>query len=192
MSDFLKQIFQNTTLNESELVEIQSFFEPQTFSKNSFLIENGKVAHSYWYLEKGYIRSFTYDTEANDISTGFYAPNDLVIDWTSFFLKLPARENLQCLTDCVVWEINFEDFQYLFNKYEAFREMGRSSMVQSYFELKSNSISMIADSAKDRYLKLIETKPYLLQNVSLKHLASYLGITDTSLSRIRKEIVSQS
>ena len=191
MTAFLDAIFNTSTLSEAEKNEIQSFFHAIPYAKNHFLIENEKIAQRYWYLETGYIRAFAYDTEGNDISTNFYAPSDLVIDWTSFFLKQPARENVQCLTDCVCWEIDFENFNYLFNKYEAFREIGRSAMVQSYFELKSNSLSMITDSAKDRYLKLIETKPYLLQNVSLKHLASFLGITDTSLSRIRKEIVSQ-
>ena len=79
------------------------------------------------------------------------------------------------------------DFMKLF-KIEAFREVGRTRLVNNYFELKNHSISVIADQAKDRYLHLIKEKPSIVQNVPLKYIATYLGITDTSLSRIRKEI----
>ena len=71
---------------------------------------------------------------------------------------------------------------------EAFREVGRTRLVNNYFELKNHSISIIADPAKERYLNLIKSKPGIIQNVPLKQIATYLGITDTSLSRIRKEI----
>jgi hypothetical protein len=71
---------------------------------------------------------------------------------------------------------------------EAFREVGRTRLVNNYFELKNHSVSIIADPAKDRYLNLLKAKPDIVQNVPLKQIATYLGITDTSLSRIRKEI----
>jgi hypothetical protein len=71
---------------------------------------------------------------------------------------------------------------------EAFRDVGRTRLVNNYFELKNHSVSIIADPAKDRYLNLIKDKPDIVQNVPLKQIATYLGITDTSLSRIRKEI----
>jgi len=64
-------------------------------------------------------------------------------------------------------------------------------MVQGYFTLKQHSIAMLTDHAKERYVKLLEEKPHIIQNVSLKHIATYLGITDTSLSRIRKELLSE-
>jgi hypothetical protein len=63
--------------------------------------------------------------------------------------------------------------------------------VGSYFKLKERTILMITDTAKDRYEKLLKEKPDIFQNASLKHIATYLGITDTSLSRIRKEFVGK-
>jgi len=78
----------------------------------------------------------------------------------------------------------------LFN-IEAFREVGRTRLVNNYFELKSHSVSMIADQAKDRYKQLIQNQPEIIHNVPLKHIATYLGITDTSLSRIRKDILKE-
>jgi hypothetical protein len=84
--------------------------------------------------------------------------------------------------------LDFETFQQFFHSMEAFREAGRSRLVKSYFELKAHRVSLITDQAKDRYLRLLHERPELIQNVSLKHIASYLGVTDTSLSRIRKEV----
>ena len=89
------------------------------------------------------------------------------------------------------WEISFESFQELFNDVLNYREQQRGLLVGSYFALKQHSISLIADQAKDRYLRLLKEKPHIIQNVSLKHIATFLGVTDTSLSRIRKEIVSE-
>ena len=126
--------------------------------------------------------------QGNDITTNFYGQGDIAIDWSSFFLRSPTRENIQALTDCICWQLDFETFQQLFNSIEAFREQGRKTLVGSYFELKNQSVSFIADEAKERYLRLLKEKPHIVQNVSLQHIATFLGITKYSLSRIRKEI----
>ncbi|MDR1201402.1 MAG: Crp/Fnr family transcriptional regulator, partial [Tannerellaceae bacterium] len=73
----------------------------------------------------------------------------------------------------------------------SFREQCRATLVGSYFTLKERTISMITDNAKGRYEKLLKENPDIFQHASLKHIATYLGITDTSLSRIRKEIATK-
>ena len=78
----------------------------------------------------------------------------------------------------------------LFN-IEAFREVGRTALIRNYFELKNHSLSLIAETATDRYLALIREKPDIAQNVPLKQIATYLGIADTSLSRIRNKIARE-
>lgn len=161
------------------------------FSKGDYLLEEGKVANHYWFIECGFVRSFAIDTSGDDVSTNFYTRADIVIDWPSFFLRTATKENIQALTDCICWQLDFETFQQLFHGMEAFREAGRSRLVSSYFELKRHSTGLITDQAKDRYLRLISEKPEIVQNVPLKQIASYLGITDTSLSRIRKEIAGE-
>ncbi|NRD19945.1 Crp/Fnr family transcriptional regulator [Winogradskyella eckloniae] len=184
---FLTRIFKPENFNPEELELILMQFEAITFKKNDCLIEKGKVAHYYYFLETGFVRSFTMDTEGNDITTKFFTEEDIVIDWNSYFLKKPCKESFQALTAGKCWKITFSNFMKLF-KIEAFREVGRTRLVNNYFELKNHSISVIADQAKDRYLSLLSEKPSIIQNVPLKHIATYLGITDTSLSRIRKEI----
>ena len=188
MSHFLHNIFREQDFTTEELNTIIPKYKEVVFSKNDFLLREGKVANNYWFVASGFIRSYVVDTDGNDITTNFFSVKDIVIDWPSFFLRNPTRENIQCITDCTCWQIDFDTFQGLFHGIRNFREHGRTTLVGSYFSLKKHSVSMIADSAKDRYVQLLKTKPHIVQNVSLKHIASYLGITDTSLSRIRKEI----
>jgi hypothetical protein len=126
---------------------------------------------------------------ANETPSSKSLNHFIVIDWHSYFLKEPCKESIQALSEGVCWRIYFSDFMKLFH-IESFREVGRTRLINNYFKLKHHSISVIADHAKERYLNLMKANPKLVQNVPLKHLATYLGITDTSLSRIRKEISS--
>jgi CRP-like cAMP-binding protein len=188
---FLNNVFDKSDMTEEEKAIAISKFKQVTYDKNSFLLGEGDTANHYWFIQSGFIRSYVIDTEGNDITTNFYSVGDIVIDWPSFFLRNPTREHIQALTDCVCWQLDFNTFQELFHGIKNFREQGRTTLVGSYFALKRHSISIIADQAKDRYLSLIKEKPHIVQNVSLKHIATFLGITDTSLSRIRKEIATE-
>jgi CRP-like cAMP-binding protein len=184
---FLTQIFnvQNFTPEEFELILSQ--YTRIEFQKNDYLIPYNSVAGYYYFVESGFARSYVMNPEGDDITTKFFGEKDIVIDWHSYFLRSNSRESIQAITKCVAWKITFENFMKLF-KIEAFREVGRTRLVNNYFELKSHSVSMIADPAKERYLNLVKEKPDIVQSVPLKQIATYLGITDTSLSRIRKEI----
>ena len=184
---FLEDIFKPSNFSAEELNLVLSQFLEMDFKKNEPLVESGKVAAYYYFMEAGFARSFSIDTEGNDITTKFFSEKDIVIDWHSYFLKKPCKETIIAVTHCKCWRIQFDDFMKLFS-IEAFREVGRTRLVTNYFELKNHTVSMITDHAKDRYLELIRTKPNIVQNVPLKHIATYLGITDTSLSRIRKEV----
>lgn len=185
---FLNKIFKAENYSTDDYQKIIQAYQEIHVKKGDYFLREGKVANHYWFIQSGLVRSYAIDPSGKDISTNFYAAGDLLIDWPSFFMRQPIRENIQAITDCVCWQLDFNTFQNLFHSIEAFREQGRANLVKSYFTLKNHTISIIADQAKERYLKLIKEKPELSQNVSLKHLASYLGITDTSLSRIRKEI----
>lgn len=188
ISNILHQIFPEEDYSHANRALIISKFTKKEFSKGEYLLTQSSTADNYWYVESGFIRSYLIDTEGNDVTTNLYSKGDIVIDWPSFFMRNPTKENIQALSDCTCWQLNFGTFQSLFHSIEAFRESGRSRLVKSYFELKQHGTSLITDQAKDRYLRLLAERPNIVQNVPLKLIASYLGITDTSLSRIRKEI----
>lgn len=189
-SHFLNKVFEASGITKEELQIIIPKYKEVKFEKNDYLLKEGQVEKKYWFIVSGFVRSYVIDTEGNDVTFNLYSSKDVVIDYPSMFFFAPTRENIQALTDCVCWEITFEDFQEMFNSILNFREQQRGLLVGSYFALKQHSISLIADEAKERYLQLLKEKPHIIQNVSLKHIATFLGITDTSLSRIRKEISS--
>jgi CRP-like cAMP-binding protein len=192
MSDnpFLTRIFNPKSFKTEDLEKILSQYQRLEFAKHDFLIREGTTANYYYFLESGFVRSYAIDLEGKDITTKFFSSEDIVIDWHSYFMKTKCREDIQAITPCVAWKISFDNFMKLFN-IEAFREVGRTRLVNNFFELKNHSVSVIADPAKDRYLNLLKQKPDVVQNVPLKQIATYLGITDTSLSRIRKEIADE-
>ena len=185
---FLHHLYSPSLYTSKELDTIVSKFEKKLFSKNEYLLRLNNVEEQFWFIEKGTIRSFLFDQNGRDITTQFHASGEVVIDYTSFLMQTPSQENIQALTDCTCWQIDFSSFQELFNSIEPFREHARTLLVGSYNNLKKHHLSIVAEEAKSRYSQLLKEKPHIIQNASLKHIASFLGITDTSLSRIRKEL----
>lgn len=187
----LKTIYQHPLLTTKELQTIFEAHKKYTFNKGDFLLKSGQVANAYFCVESGLIRSYVYDYSGNDITTGFIGKNDVAIDMVSLFQRVPTVEYFQALTDCECYAIDLETFQILYHSIKGLNEWGRSWMAESLFELKQRTISMITDSASERYKRLNRQHPQILQQAPLKYIASYLGITDTSLSRIRKELIKE-
>ena len=188
---FLEHFFPREQFNSTDWKWITSSFEQVKYVKGEHLLQEGATAGHYWFVESGLLRSYAIDLKGNDLSLDFFTRGDVAIDWSSFLQQTPTRENIQALTRVICWRLDFPTFQQFFHGFEAFREAGRARLVGSYFALKRKSVSMITDQAKDRYRQLMGERPDLLQQVPLKQLASYLGITDTSLSRIRKELAEE-
>jgi len=171
--------------------ELTLFFEYFSFPKGHLLLEEDKVNRQSYFLEEGYIRSFTLDRDGKEVTTKIYSSVTFVNDFLAFFKQQPAKENFQALTPCSGWTISVENVESYFRDYPEFREFGRLLVLHHYELLNERMLEMIKDSAETRYLKLLSKHPDIFQNVSLKIIASYLGVTDTSLSRIRKEILQK-
>jgi CRP-like cAMP-binding protein len=178
------QIGGRITLPQAE--EIARGFTPKTVSKNEFLLRAGQVSDDYVFLDQGILRAFAYDTDGHDVTTGFYARGQVAFEVASFFQRTPSLEYIQALTDCQGWRISFAQLNELFHSRNEFREFGRSVLVRGYAALKSRMLATITEPAATRYEQLLRSQPELFQHAPLKYVASYLGITDTSLSRIRK------
>ncbi len=163
-------------------------FEPIALQKNEFLLRENKISEDTFVMESGYIRSFTCDNNGEEVTTNIYSAPCFVNDFLSFFKQVPGSENFQCLTDCKLWTMTYENVQTCFHSYPEFREFGRMMLVTNYSILHDRMLGMIKDTAETRYKNLVQHHPDIFQNIPLKIIASYLGITDSSLSRIRKEI----
>jgi CRP-like cAMP-binding protein len=184
----LIRFFQNSNLVTSQKAEeISSHFSEKKLEKNEFFLKEGKVSDEYYFLESGFMRAYAIDTEADEITTNFYASNQVVFEVSSFFNRTRSKENIQALSACTGWCISYQQLNNLFHTIPEFREFGRHILVKGFSALKTRMLSMITETAETRYERLVESNPELFQLALLKHLASYLGVTDSSLSRIRKE-----
>jgi CRP/FNR family transcriptional regulator, anaerobic regulatory protein len=185
---FPGQIYRHPALKSCEISTIVSAHDKVRIKKGEYLLKEGEVAHEYYCLEDGLIRAFAVSNEGKEVTTGFFSPNEIVIEVASLFLRTPTKENIQALTDCTCWKIGLDKFQQLFESVDGFSEWGRAWMSGVLFSTKQRSLLMITDSATERYLTLQKEHPEIIRQVPLKYIASYLGVTDTSLSRIRKEL----
>lgn len=184
----LIQFFRGSNfVSEQTAKEIADVFALKEIPKNKFFLKEGRVCDQYFFLANGFMRAFAHDTEGIEITTDFYSSNMVVFEVSSFFNRAESRENIQATEECVGWYITYDKLNNLFHTLPEFREFGRAVLVRGYSSLKTRMLSMITETAEQRYEGLLKSKPEIFQHASLKHIASYLGITDTSLSRIRKE-----
>jgi CRP/FNR family transcriptional regulator, anaerobic regulatory protein len=160
-----------------------------TFKKGDFILKENQISTAYYIIETGLMRAFVNDYDNNEITTNFFTDSEIAIEVLSLFQKIPSKENIQAISDCTCWKIEFDVFQDFFQHIPGMSEWGRTWFTMSLFTMKQRSLSIIVDSAKDRYLQLIKEKPSIALHAPLKNIASFLGITDTSLSRIRKELM---
>lgn len=168
--------------------DIAARFYPVHLSKGAFFLKEGTISNEYLFLTDGLMRSFALDPDGNDVTTAFHGRKHMVFEVASFFHRIPSRENIQALTPCTGIAITYATLNELFHALPEFREFGRSILVGGFASLKSRILSTITETAESRYLQLLHTNPEIFRHAPLRTIASYLGITDTSLSRIRKEI----
>ncbi|MCT4082437.1 cyclic nucleotide-binding protein [Elizabethkingia anophelis] len=190
MNPIYKEVYQHFLLSDEDIIQIAEKHQKVEIEKGKIFLHEGETANEYYLLESGLIRAFVYDYDNNEITTEFFTKGDIVIVPASLFQRTPSQENLQAVTDCTLLKIEFDDFQYIYHTIPGFSEWGRLWFSYQVFSMKQRSLDMVTLSATKRYLNLMEQKPDVVKFAPLKQIASYLGVTDTSLSRIRKELVS--
>lgn len=188
-SKLIDFISESIVMPPKRVEEVASYFQPLELEKGEFLLQAGQICNQYVFLESGFVRSFALNLEGNEVTTHFYQPSQIVWEVASYFQRTPSEENFQALTDCVCWYSTFEQLQTIFHTIPEFREFGRATLVRGYINFKQRTISMINQPAEQRYRTLLQTRPEIFQVAPLKQIASFLGITDTSLSRIRKKMM---
>lgn len=189
MSESLfETIYKHPALRKEELELIGKAHTRVDFEKGHVFLESDKMANEYFLIASGLVRSWLYNYNGDEITTEFYGDGDILINVSSLFQRIPAKENSVALTSGTALKIDFDKFQELYHQIPAFNEWGRAWMSNQLFMSKQRNIDMVSRSAAERYLAILKNKPQIIKEAPLKYIASYLGITDSSLSRIRKEI----
>jgi len=175
-------------MSPAKAAQVAEKFKPGRIARNDYLLKEGAVCNESHFIEQGIVRSYIYDLDGNDVTTEFYSKRMFVSNFLSFFKRTPSEENIQALTDCETWYVTYDDMQESFHTVPEYREFGRLNIINQYGMLKQRMLSMLQKTAEQRYADLLGSRPDIVQHIPLKHIATYLGITDTSLSRIRKDI----
>ncbi|WP_210486475.1 Crp/Fnr family transcriptional regulator [Rufibacter aurantiacus] len=152
--------------------------------RNSFLVQEGMVCNNLYFLEKGCLRGF-YNLDGKEITYWFGFENNFITSFYSFISRKPGVENIQSLEDSTLWGISFDALNRLFDLHKDLERLVRIINEQYYIRLEERLMAMQFKTARERYEQLMETSPHILQRVSLGQIASYLGISQETLSRIR-------
>lgn len=179
---YLKKYGYLTPILESELNEKIKY---STKQKGDFFLKQGQVVSSLGVIEEGLVRSF-YIKDGREINVWFGFENDIVASVMPSYFNQPSRENIQFLETTCIYYIANEDLNKLYEKYEEMNTIGRK-MAEEYCNiLKERAFSLQTESATQRYDSLLKKQPYALQRISLGHIASYLGVAQETVSRIRR------
>ncbi|KFF15815.1 Crp/Fnr family transcriptional regulator [Flavobacterium hydatis] len=177
------------TIDKSDEILVESFFESISCSKGEILEKENKVAQYLYFINSGFIRVF-YNQNGDQVTTHINCPSGFITSFNSFVTGITALDNIECITACEVLRITKKDFDILCHKSQNWADFARIIYEKSlvYNEQRTNDI--IALSAEQRYLKILKDYPAMIQNVPLQYIASFIGIKPESLSRIRKQIIS--
>ncbi|QRM88271.1 cyclic nucleotide-binding domain-containing protein [Lacinutrix sp. WUR7] len=180
----LDQIY---VLPETSKQVLKSHISEVKFPKGHVLFKANKVESSIYFIKKGIARAYAY-SEDNEITFWFGKEGDPIVSMQSYVNTKKGYEDVALLEDCELYELITEKLQKLFLEDIHMANWGRKFAEFELIKSEERLIALQFNTATDRYIALLKNHPSIIQRVQLKHIASYLGITQVSLSRIRAEI----
>ena len=174
-------------LTEKDWQTFSSKLVRKELPKNYLLLKVGQTEKYLSFVEKGIIR-FYIPKEENDLTFTFIFDNGFVSAYDSFLTKQPTIYNVETLTQTTIWRLSYDDLQVIYKETEIGNTIGRKSAEDLFLKKSRRELSLLNQTAEQRYLNLFTEQAHLLQLIPLKYIASYIGITPQALSRIRKRI----
>ncbi len=173
-------------LSEAAEIALSRHLAVSDFSRNEYLIKKGRVCQHFYFLESGALRGF-YHLNDKEITHWFGFENDFITSFHSYMTGQPAVENIQFLENSTLWAISKRELAALFDEYHVIERLVRIIYEQYYMRLEERYVNAQFKTAAELYADLIDRTPHILQRVPLGQISSYLGITQETLSRIRKQ-----
>ncbi len=168
------------------LEDVLEHFQHMELPKNYFLLKSGKPCKHLWFMTKGAARYFYTNDQGKEMNTWFSLDTQIITDTTSFVKQEPAQESIQLMEDSEVYCIGYTSLQALLQKHHSFALWYIKLVEVHYVSQIEDRISDLQFlDAKQRYLKILDQYPDITNRVSLGNIASYLNITQETLSRIR-------
>lgn len=187
---FVNYFSKISPLTAEEAAGISASMKTKDFKKGEHLIRAGQRSMSTYFILSGCIREYIL-TDGEEKTTNFITEEQWAISLNSFTPENTANHNWICMEDTTVVVGDEDQAQALFKQFPRFETISRTIMEKAFAEQRDALASYYTDSPEQRYLKLLKSKPDLIQRIPQYHLASYIGVKPESLSRIRKRIASQ-
>lgn len=186
MNPLIQKLKKYGPLSEQAEIALAKKTKHLTKKKHEYLLKQGQAFSSYFLIEKGLIRGY-FLSNNKEVNAWFGAENEVYASILPVYANRPSFENIQFLEDSIVYSIAVDALNELYQLHPELNLIGRKIAEEVCMILEERITSLHTESATERYQWLIQKYPYLLQRVSLGHIASYLGITQETLSRIRKQ-----
>lgn len=187
MQQLLSHLSAYHRLSTEAEAALQNCFTEIILNKNELLLTQGNACRHLYFLEKGALRGF-YNLDGKEITHWFGFENDFVTSFHSFITGEAAIENIQLMEGSVLWAIAKEKLTELFTHHHDIERLVRIVYEKYYIRLEERYVNAQFKPAKERYEELVMRTPYIIERVPLGYIASYLGISQETLSRIRSRL----
>ncbi len=173
-------------VKKEDAAVISSFFKSISLKKGDFFLKSGKMSERLGFIQSGIVREFV-DVDGNEVTKWISTKGYFSVDLASFVFKKPARWNIQALTDCELFVIEKEDYRRIREFVPRWDELEKLFIAKCFIVLEDRIVQHLSLSAEERYHQLFAFNRELFNTVPLQYLASMLGITPETLSRLRKK-----
>lgn len=191
MTELEKYIQTNFSVTTDELAQIIALFKPITLRKGDFYLKAGRYSDRLGFVQSGIIREFV-DRDDKQITKWISTEGYFAVDIHSFYFREPARWNIQALTDCQIYTIDINDYRKIDQMIPRWTALEKLFIAKCFAALEDRIIQHISMSAETRYTQFFHANRELFNQVPLQYIASMLGMTPETLSRLRKKAGDQS
>ncbi|MEO5908491.1 MAG: Crp/Fnr family transcriptional regulator [Ginsengibacter sp.] len=187
----LKSIKERISISKEEFTFCKTLFIPKKLRKRQYLLQEGDVCRYTAFVEKGMLRTFTIGEKGNEPILQFSMEGWWIADLYSFLTDEPSLYNVEALEDCELLLITKENWDILLEKIPALERYFRLLIQNNLIATQGRLMSSLSETAEEKYTKLINNFPGCIQRVPQHMIASYLGITPETLSRIRGQMAAR-
>jgi CRP-like cAMP-binding protein len=187
MEDLYKYLNQITPISDKTWGLLHTCFVQKALKKSDYFCKVDKVATQIAFLQKGVVRSFYTNNEGQELNKNFFVAPAFIGAYSSLITQTPNKLAQQALTDCIILETDYANIKQLYDVCPDLERLGRLIAEYYFVEKEIREVNLLNLEAKDYYKIFQKQYPTLEQQISQYHIASFLGITATQLSRIRAE-----
>lgn len=184
---FITRLKKLSGLTDKEINIVQSRFTEQKIDKKTVILKAGEIATSAYYIIKGCMRVY-YDKDGTQISAYFFTEDMFTNACESFIGQKPSRHFIEAAEDCEVLSISYNELETLYTNFPKASGFFRKIMEERFEAIHHSFTSQILDTPEERYINFRKNNPSLLNRIPQHQIATFLGITPISLSRIRSRI----